>query len=348
MKRGKSTRKGSAYRKYVRRIAVASVVLAMLTWGAAGVAAADEHSTGATPPDCILSNTNVNVGEDITVDASGAGAIGDVEVRMKDGGAWVNLGGEKGTISYSNSGTYTPEIRYKTRLGQQDWQTSKCKPSSVTVHESIEYTADFSYSPKMPDTGTMVTFNSEAKPADKVNKIQWSFGDQPTVSPDYGQQTEHRFEKSGNFKVSMMAKFTNGETRRASKFVFVQSAEPSASFEVLPSNPEKGQSVTFKSTSTGPGGLASQNWKIDGNSVHEGAQFSHTFDQSGSHTVELSVKTKKGGTDTVTKTVSVSGGGGGGGGGNDSGGDQGQPGFGIVAVLAAFSAVAAVGLRRRS
>jgi len=84
---------------------------------------------------------------------------------------------------------------------------------------------------------------------------------------------------------------------------------PEASFDYAPDSPQTNREVTFTSSSTdGDGGIASQEWDLDGDGQFddaEGETATHTFTTTGEHTVGLRVTDTSGATDETAATISV-------------------------------------------
>lgn len=78
-------------------------------------------------------------------------------------------------------------------------------------------------------------------------------------------------------------------------------------FGVIPQNPNVGQQITFDASgSIDPDGtIQTYQWKLSDTSRKRGKTITHTYDSSGTYTVELKVVDDDGASSTVTKTVQV-------------------------------------------
>ncbi|MGM0592048.1 MAG: malectin domain-containing carbohydrate-binding protein [Halobacteriota archaeon] len=82
---------------------------------------------------------------------------------------------------------------------------------------------------------------------------------------------------------------------------------PTASFDVSPSSPTVGETVSFdaSASSDADGSLASYEWEFGDGETDTGETATHTFDAAGDYDVTLTVTDDDGATDSVTQTVTV-------------------------------------------
>ena len=83
---------------------------------------------------------------------------------------------------------------------------------------------------------------------------------------------------------------------------------PTAAFYWVPDEPEPGEQITFKSTSSDNGDQAQiieHTWYFPGDRTYSGREVRHTFDDAGSYTVRLVVEDDDGDYDSVVQTVEV-------------------------------------------
>jgi hypothetical protein len=105
----------------------------------------------------------------------------------------------------------------------------------------------------------------------------------------------------------------NGEaTDTISKTITVDAEDPTADFEVTPSNPDPDEEITLDaSMSDAPAGeITSYDWEIQyhdwsGNRYPDGEELTGSFDSNGEYEVELTVTDNGEATDTISKTITV-------------------------------------------
>jgi PGF-CTERM protein len=116
------------------------------------------------------------------------------------------------------------------------------------------------------------------------------------------------------------------------------SGEVIANFEYTPSTPETGERVAFDaSASVTPNGeIVSYSWNFADGNTGSGKTATHTFEESGGYTVELSVTDNQGEAATTTELLNV----------EDDQSSSSIPGFGITGTIASLGGVGYM-LRRR-
>lgn len=86
---------------------------------------------------------------------------------------------------------------------------------------------------------------------------------------------------------------------------------PTASFSIMPENPQSGDPIVIASTSSDPDGdILTYSWYVDGNYLDEvgsSASWEWTDAAEGNHTIELVVEDSNGGTDEFSETITVGG-----------------------------------------
>jgi PKD repeat protein len=81
---------------------------------------------------------------------------------------------------------------------------------------------------------------------------------------------------------------------------------PSVGFEFSPQTPSAGTEVTFTAEATDPDGtIASFEWEFGDGGTASGRTTAHTYDDSGSYTVTVTVTDNRGATDEAQQTVEV-------------------------------------------
>ena len=235
---------------------------------------------------------------------------GDIQTRQWDFGDGASSDQTNPSHTYDTTGTYSARLTITDDDGSQDTLTKE-----ITVVANVAPSARFSYTTNI----SYVLFSDESTDSDgSVASHQWDFGDGFTsVEAAPG----HTYASSGSFTVTLTVTDDDGATHTDTQSVAVDAplipaAIPDFTFMV------NGLSVAFTDNSTGS--VASYQWDFGDGDTSVEASPSHTYAQTGTYTVGLSVTNAAGSntathevtvpSDTITPGANNSGGGGGGGG----------------------------------
>ena len=166
--------------------------------------------------------------------------------------------------------------------------------------------ASFSYSPSTPHPDDDVTFDGSESGGD-VSSYTWEFEDQ--YSEEYGETVTHSFDSGGTYSVTLTVEDTDGNTDSATRDVRVVNYAPEPDFTVSPSVPAPDENVTFDAGSSddSDGRITSYTWEFEDQYSEEyGETVTHTFSESGTYDVTLTVTDNGGITKSLTKTFDVS------------------------------------------
>ncbi len=173
--------------------------------------------------------------------------------------------------------------------------------------------AGFSFAPTSFTTADEVTFTNTSTNA---TSYQWSA--EGTSFSSTEENPKFTFDTAGDFDVKLVATGAGGTdeiVKRITVNPVTQTPLPVADFSFSPASPEAGQEVSFTNTSQD---AETYQWSAAGtsfSSTEENPKF--TFDAAGDFDVKL-VATGAGGTNEITKRVTVVAASGGGGGGNSN------------------------------
>jgi len=244
----------------------------------------------------------------------------DRTVRLWDVASGNMLATLSGHTSYVWSVSFSPDGQTLASGGAWDgllllWDIRRI------LHPNESPTARFVFSPVSPETGTYVQFNAStsADPDGTISSYKWSFGD---GSVAYNVRPTHSFARAGAFIITLTVTDDDGATASVSKTITVKEVNrpPVASFTwqaLSPSGtrlvvePRTGDRLEFdaSASSDSDGKIVHYSWDWDSNGSYDTTItdpiIEHTFTSAGSHRVTLRVTDDKGGTATVSKTLTI-------------------------------------------
>ena len=170
--------------------------------------------------------------------------------------------------------------------------------SSAGSAQSLDSTADFSFSPSSPKSGEIIQFTDTS--TGKVFGWFWNFGDEATSGT---QSPAHAFAQAGVYSVTLTVIDSNLSQLTASHTVSISAGgTTTAEFSFDPVTPIVGQSVSFADLSTGS--PTSWSWDFGDGAKSTQQNPSHTYSAAGSKKVALTA-TANSTPSSVTKTIQV-------------------------------------------
>ncbi len=211
--------------------------------------------------------------------------------------------------SYSSSGNYTVEL---TVTDDDDTDDSASKEITISEPANEGPNASFSYSPNSPTTEDTIDFADDSTDPDgNISSWSWDFGDGSTSTL---QNPSHNYTSSGTYTVYMTVEDDDGDSDTVTKDISVSSpnSQPTASFSYSPSSPTTEDTVQFTDESSdSDGSITSWDWSFGDYSSSTQKDPSHSYNSSGTYTVELTVTDDNGTIDTMMEDITI---------GTDSGG----------------------------
>ncbi len=227
---------------------------------------------------------------------------------------WLFGDGQSSTLqnpthSYRSADTYTVKLTVSNTAG-----TSAVYTQEITVQVDNPLDANFKFSPTNPDADEYVYFTdqSDGYPDD----WEWDFGDN-TGSED--RNPSHKYTRDGKYDVKLTIKKAGGYSATVTKEITVGGEgttvftgdNPDADFTWSPTSPVAGQVITFSDISKGGDHIDQWKWYFGDRMASSSNKEStlenptHTYENSGSYIVELTVWNSGGGKDYIQKTVTV-------------------------------------------
>jgi PKD repeat protein len=224
--------------------------------------------------------------ETIMFDGSlGAGNITYYEWNFGDG---TIKSGKIVEHVYDQSGTYPVTLLVIDENNLRDYSEAQ----SLTVSSS-DPNALFSIQPEKPKVGDIIKFDSSSSRGslgEDILSYVLDFGDN-TLKGNKMVET-HIFNKSGKYPVSLTVTDRKGLKDTYTKDISVEEMPPVALFSMYPKEAQAGSEVSFDGSLSKPGrrNIIRYEWDFgDRKPGTKGIAVNHTFQQSGSYLVKLTV-----------------------------------------------------------
>ncbi len=235
-------------------------------------------------------------GRKVSVDASGsADPDGTIASYAWDYGDGTTATGKTNSHTYASDGVKTVTLIVTDNGGA----TSAAASEQVTV-VNAKPTASFTET----SNGLKVSVNAgdSADVDGTVASYAWDYGDGTTST---GKTDSHTYASAGTKTITLIVTDDAGAQSEPSvQTVAVTNNKPTASFTATPTGLKV--SVDASDSSDSDGTIASYAWDYGDGTTGTGKTDSHTYASGGDKTIKLVVTDNAGGSDTVTKTVTVS------------------------------------------
>ncbi|MFB6159221.1 MAG: PKD domain-containing protein [Candidatus Nanohalobium sp.] len=250
---------------------------------------------------------------DVIVRDDGGDRLENALVEV-DGSSRRTSGSGRAGFSGLEPGSYSIDVSCEGRSRQKSVYVGSGEDAtdnvSLNFYSSDDYCgsedgldAEFSISDSNPEVGQSVNFDASSSTGDVVG-YEWSFGDGGTSS---GSQVVHSYDESGSYSVTLTVEGSSGSTDSVSKTVNVQEEVgegPEAGFEYSPSSPSVGDQVSFDASSS-TGDVVGYEWSFGDGGTSSGSQVVHTYSETGTYPVSLTVTGSQGEQDSAVKYVNV-------------------------------------------
>jgi PKD repeat protein len=270
----------------------------VVTDNSSATSATVTHDVTVTAPNVkpTASFTATPTGWKVSVDAAAStDSDGTVDSYAWDFGDGATGTGKTATHMYTSDGTRTVTLV----VTDDDGAQSDPVTQQVTV-TNTKPTASFTTTA----AGLKVSVDASAS-ADSdgtVASYAWDYGDGTTGT---GKTASHTYTSAGSKTVTLVVTDNNGAASDPLvKTVAVTNTNPTAAFTTTISGLKV--SVDGSGSADADGSIASYAWDYGDGATGTGATDSHTYSTGGAKTVTLVVTDNAGGTDTLTKTVTVS------------------------------------------
>jgi PKD repeat protein len=256
-----------------------------------------------------FSPTSPQILDIVTFDSTSTdsdGSIATMEWDFNNDGFYDDATGDNPTRTFFLAGTYRIGLLVTDDEGETDTVT---KDVTVSTPPNDLPVAAFHFAPSSPKTNEQVTFTSDATDDGNVALEEWDF-ENDGIYDTTGSQAQHSYATADSYTVKLRVTDDQGEQSSTTKTVNVTEPPndpPTPAFGFSPSSPQANELVTFTSTSTDDGSIASTEWDFtdDGTFDASGTSVQHAYAVPKTHTVRLKVTDDKGVSRETTKTVTV-------------------------------------------
>jgi PKD repeat protein len=239
----------------------------------------------------------------LTVSFSGSGSYdpdgGSITSYVWDFGDGSGGTGVSVSHTYSAAGTFTVRLTVT-----DDEGTTGSTTTQINVYSQPGY-ADFTFSPSKPYAGESVTFDGSASTPSSgatITAYHWLVNnvEQATTSTPIWTYT---FSSTGSYNVGLYIVDSSGYTSPTTTKSATVIERPLADF-TYSGTLRAGETVSF--SFTGKGEITSYSWDFgDGSTSNTGPTTTHTYSNSGTFTVKLTVSDGRT-SDTTSKAVTIS------------------------------------------
>ncbi|WP_128477497.1 PKD domain-containing protein [Halorussus pelagicus] len=210
--------------------------------------------------------------------------------------------GDSASHAFQQSGYYEFELTVTDDEGATDTASRSVRVEDANDAPSAEITCR----PTDAKVGETVECSAAGSddPDGALEEFDWRFGDGET---GYGEYESHAFDEPGTYSVELEVADGAGATDTASERIYVEEAERRPSIDVMCSADEVKVGETVECSAAGsndPDGTVEEyEWQFGDGTIEYGARVTHTFEEAGSHTLEVEITDDDGLTDSLSGTI---------------------------------------------
>ncbi|MCW4017060.1 MAG: PKD domain-containing protein, partial [Candidatus Bathyarchaeota archaeon] len=216
--------------------------------------------------------------------------------------------GETTSHEYAESGEYTVSLSVTDNRGGTDTTTKTITIENMLPPEepNNKPLAAFTHSPEPAYATEAVTFDASGS-SDSDGQIvgySWNFGDGTTGT---GKTATHVYSDIDSYTVKLTVTDNEGATDSTSRTKNILNNSPVASFTQASDEVIIGEENFFDASTSADidGTIVEYSWDFGDGTTTTGVTATHTYTNSGVHTVTLTIRDDEGVIDSVTSTVTV-------------------------------------------
>jgi PKD repeat protein len=166
-----------------------------------------------------------------------------------------------------------------------------------SVHEEATVTneepsANFTYYPSQPQASETIHFEPDAQDALAIRSYEWDFGDGSTSE---AEQPEHVYDASGTYEVQLTVTDALGRTDSKTQTLHVVNSRPIVSLQFDPEPASEGELTELDAVATDRDGeILTYDWSIPNRTKASGTSVNHTFTETGTYDVSVTVTDDEG------------------------------------------------------
>lgn len=265
----------------------------------------DGSAPGGVSADLDASTTSADLGETVTLDASGSSSQGGAIVSYDwtvDGDA-VSAG-ESLELSRDVETTVTVEVEVTNEDGESDSDSE-----SITFSEDVPTQAVIDASPSNPDPGQTVDLDGTSSVAGTgdIAEYEWSTARASVTGPTASLTRDEEVDVDVTLEVTDDAGESDATTTTISFGGEEEPGEVSADISVDDPEPVVGQEVTFdgSGSTSENGAITEYDWESTPGGTATGETVTGEWDEPGDVEMVLTVTDEIGETDTTSLTITV-------------------------------------------
>jgi PKD repeat protein len=244
--------------------------------------------------------------EGISIDCDGSGSYdpeGSIVAYEWDFGDGETITEVNPTHTYAQDGTYTVALTVTDNKGATNMSTT-----TATIADT-EPAADFSAAPTSGPEPVTVAFTDNSASYDGIETWNWDFdNDGETDSTE--QNPTHEYLEYGRYTVSLTVTESDGDCDAITKSDYILVIRVNEPPEADPSGPytgTEGLAIAYDGSGSydTDGSLVAYEWDFGDETTATGVAPTHTYAQSGTYTVALTVTDNDGATNTSTTTATI-------------------------------------------
>lgn len=253
--------------------------------------------------DLEVSDIDPIVGQPVAFEATNAtGPVTDYRWSVTGEDAH-GLSSSSGRHTFTEPGEYGVAVTAVSADGQEYTTTRNISVASRNESGTLDAAFDVVNDGSTDDEHVTLEANASSE---TIDQYHWAFGD-GSEALESDPSTTHEYRQNGTYDVTLTAFGENATDTTTEEIVVGPPLPPNASVTVEQENATTADVVEFDASAT-TGQVEQFRWQLDDATLRNTTYVestSHSYDEAGTYTVELTAEFADGTTDTATATVTV-------------------------------------------